>query len=77
MNSSVKELKKLYCSENQLTVLPELPKTLKELYCWNNQLPYDNLKEYKEWVRKNQQLIDKYGWEEAHKIYNKAKKYNI
>ena len=28
----------LYCSNNQLTSLPPLPKTLKELICWNNQL---------------------------------------
>ena len=31
-------LKKLWCSHNQLTSLPDLPNSLKELYCNNNQL---------------------------------------
>ena len=45
-------LKELYCHNNQLTSLPDLPDTLKELYCANNQLPYYELKGYWEWFEK-------------------------
>ena len=33
-----KSLEWLYCSDSQLTTLPELPKGLKILHCSNNQL---------------------------------------
>ena len=45
-------LKYLYCHNNQLTSLPELPKSLEILYCHNNNLPYNDLGEYKEWYAK-------------------------
>ena len=47
-----KNIKGLYCYDNQLTELPELPDSLKYLNCENNKLPYTNLKGYREWKNK-------------------------
>ena len=60
-------LKYLYCDNNNLTSLPELPKSLKELHCYGNNLPYDNLDEYREWKK------DPITWE----MNKTASKYNI
>ena len=60
-------LRSLYCNYNNLTSLPELPNSLEFLSCSNNNLPYDNLKEYKEWKK------DPITWE----MNKTASKYNI
>jgi hypothetical protein len=72
-----KVITKLNLSDKGLTSLPELPDSLEQLGCSENNLPYNNLKEYKEWVINNKKLIDEYGWIKAHEISCKMKKYNL
>ena len=65
--SNLTNLQYLSCYNNQLKELPDLSNlsNLKELSCYNNQLPYNDLKEYLEWHKKE------YPW-----IWD-AKKYNL
>ena len=39
--SQCHNLKELYCKNNKITKLDNLPKTLKELICYNNLLKYE------------------------------------
>ena len=62
-----KNLKKLYCTNIQLTELPDLFNsldTLEELYCHKNKLPYEDLDGYIEWHKKE------YPWKWDAKKYN-------
>ena len=68
-----KPITKLDYSYHNLTELPELPNSLIYLYCENNNLPYNNLKEYKSWLK--QYIIDNPNSKEA--IKHTANKYNL
>jgi Leucine-rich repeat (LRR) protein len=41
-----RKLKELYCSYNELTILPNLPNTLEIIYCYNNLLPFEDIKSW-------------------------------
>ena len=69
-------LERLDCSNNQLKELPSLPDTLEELDCSNNQLPFNNLKEYKEWIKLDKHLTLKEKYKKAQREL-KIKKFNI
>jgi Leucine-rich repeat (LRR) protein len=65
--SSLKKLQYLYCRSNKLSKLPDLTdmKNLMQISCYDNDLPYNDLREYLEWHKKE------YPW-----VYD-AKKYNL
>lgn len=66
-------LTSLVCRDNKLIYLPELPESSRlRIRIDGNRLPYDNMVEYKKYIKKHKQIIDRLGYNYAMEtLYNR------